>query len=65
MSLGSSAFSYLWRQSAQGLGSIQLCVLTVPYLGCFQSELGLGAGAVFEPSGEVGPSRWAELLLIR
>jgi hypothetical protein len=25
------------------------------YLGCFQSELGLGAGAVVGPSGEVGP----------
>lgn len=25
------------------------------YLGCFQSELGLGAGAVVAPSGEVGP----------
>lgn len=26
-----------------------------PYLGCFQSGLGLGAGAVSGPSGEVGP----------
>lgn len=26
-----------------------------PYLGCVQSELGLGAGAVVGPSGEVGP----------
>lgn len=26
-----------------------------PYLGCFQSELGLGVGAVVGPSGEVGP----------
>lgn len=31
-----------------------------PYLGCFQSELGLGAGAVVGPSGEVGPLQFGQ-----